>query len=459
MKIVKPRFGLLFGFVAISVVICAFLLYFATPAISYGYYANWAIVVTLIAFLVSPWGAQRFDENNVATLRYSFWPWWLRIVALELSLLLVYLGIANLCGQQLLIHTSKQPQLFLQSLFYLNIHLGLLPWAAIALLTTGMGYTSYRRNQDAHMSVVLYPLLKSDSAKALGLILDSTTRMATHIALATTLAMMMLLFLSLITTKNITVVHGFTPAAVSATLLLLLISFTHIYKRYLNKALSRNIPLFISIPLLCILSALLLLFIGILIEGISQGIKVDIPHIIKHLQQYGWRMSWHIFAASWWLAWVPVCSAFIAYYSRGRSIRELIIGVLALPLLLCMGLGLSHHFAWQGFTLSNTIITLIALVGFFGLLILIGNHQQLSMVIMSYLPKRGPFKHRDHYFFFRKNFQLAIGVLYVFLPGGITVTYAILFMLTLPFCLILLVTIPGIIKLVSSDAIHAQKES
>ena len=265
MKTVKPRFGLLFSFIAASIILCAFLLYFATPAIHYAYYANWALLATVLIFVSSPWSKKRLGEKNEVSIRYSFWPWWLRLALLELCLLLIYWGIANLCGQQLLIHTTTQTHLLAKSMYHFMICFGLLPFAAMALLAIGMGFVSYQRNQDAHMSVIFYPLLKSDSSKPLGLTLDSTTRMATHIALASTLAMMMLIFLTLISTSDITVTHGFTPTTVVTTLLVLLISFTGIFKRYLNKALSRMIPLFISIPMICVLIGLLVFVTGILI--------------------------------------------------------------------------------------------------------------------------------------------------------------------------------------------------
>lgn len=447
MKTVNPRFGLLFGFIAIALVVCALLLYFATPIIAKTYYVYWAVVATLLIITLSPLGKKRLASNHNSVPRFTFWSWWLRLASVELCLVFIYWGMTNLCSQQLLIHNTAQPHLFIQSLQHLWIGLGLLPFAGIALLSVAMGYVSYQRNQDAHISVIFYPLLKCDSSKPLGLILDSATRMATHITLATTLAMMIVLFLSLISTNNITVTHGFSAATIATTLLILVLSFTGIFKRYLNKMLSHRIPLFISISMIGAIIGLLIFIAGILFEGISSGINIDIPFIVKHLQAFDWQITWEIFSASWWLGWVPVCAALFAYYSCGRSFREVIIGVLALPLLFCMGLGLNALIQWPGVSVPNIVITLLALFSFIGLWIFIGNPKRLSLLIMSYLPKRDQFKHRDHYFFFRKNIQLALGVLYVFLPGGISVAYALLFMLTLPFCLILLIAVSAVIKL------------
>lgn len=47
-----------------------------------------------------------------------------------------------------------------------------------------------------------------------------------------------------------------------------------------------------------------------------------------------WQGAWTIFYWGWWIAWAPFCGVFIARISRGRKIREFILGVLLAPTLL-----------------------------------------------------------------------------------------------------------------------------
>jgi choline/glycine/proline betaine transport protein len=44
-----------------------------------------------------------------------------------------------------------------------------------------------------------------------------------------------------------------------------------------------------------------------------------------------WIGGWTIFYWGWWLAWAPFVGLFIARISRGRTIREFVIGVLVIP--------------------------------------------------------------------------------------------------------------------------------
>jgi choline-glycine betaine transporter len=44
-----------------------------------------------------------------------------------------------------------------------------------------------------------------------------------------------------------------------------------------------------------------------------------------------WLASWTIFYWAWWISWTPFVGTFIARISRGRTIREFVLGVLLVP--------------------------------------------------------------------------------------------------------------------------------
>ncbi|MBE9068482.1 BCCT family transporter [Leptolyngbya cf. ectocarpi LEGE 11479] len=47
-----------------------------------------------------------------------------------------------------------------------------------------------------------------------------------------------------------------------------------------------------------------------------------------------WQNSWTVFYWGWWISWSPFVGIFIARISRGRTVREFMLGVLLLPSLL-----------------------------------------------------------------------------------------------------------------------------
>ncbi len=56
-------------------------------------------------------------------------------------------------------------------------------------------------------------------------------------------------------------------------------------------------------------------------------------------RQFGWQAGWTTFYWAWWIAFSPFVGLFLARISRGRSVREFIIGCVLAPALVC--------FAWM----------------------------------------------------------------------------------------------------------------
>lgn len=50
-------------------------------------------------------------------------------------------------------------------------------------------------------------------------------------------------------------------------------------------------------------------------------------------QKHQWMSQWTFFQLAWWISWSPFVGIFIARVSKGRSIREFVLGVLLAPVL------------------------------------------------------------------------------------------------------------------------------
>jgi choline-glycine betaine transporter len=56
-------------------------------------------------------------------------------------------------------------------------------------------------------------------------------------------------------------------------------------------------------------------------------------------RQFGWQAAWTTFYWAWWIAFAPFVGLFLARISKGRSIREFVLGAVIAPALVC--------FAWM----------------------------------------------------------------------------------------------------------------
>src|SRR5699024_7599533 len=89
-----------------------------------------------------------------------------------------------------------------------------------------------------------------------------------------------------------------------------------------------------------------------------------------------WLDEWTLFYWSWWIAWAPFVGMFIARVSRGRTIRQFIIGVVIAPTLL-----ISIWFAVFGSTAGYVQYTRTDLTHYSSVLVLFYIFDQLPLSI------------------------------------------------------------------------------
>jgi choline/glycine/proline betaine transport protein len=90
-----------------------------------------------------------------------------------------------------------------------------------------------------------------------------------------------------------------------------------------------------------------LLFVFVLVAGPTAALLQAVPErLFEYITRVGplsvgieqlgdleWNKSWTIFYWAWWIAWSPFVGTFIARISRGRTVREFVLGVLLVPTL------------------------------------------------------------------------------------------------------------------------------
>ena len=89
-------------------------------------------------------------------------------------------------------------------------------------------------------------------------------------------------------------------------------------------------------------------------------------------RQFGWQAGWTTFYWAWWIAFSPFVGLFLARISKGRSVREFIIGCVLAPALVC--------FAWMTI-LGGTAIDLELTGGANGAIIGASNTSKLFVTL------------------------------------------------------------------------------
>lgn len=244
------------------------------------------------------------------------------------------------------------------------LHWGLGAWACYAIAGLSLGFFSYRRGLPLTMRSSLTPLFGAKLSGSIGHVIDIVAVVATILGVAQTLGFGVEQFVSGLTRIGI---GGLTNEAGTANTAGILIAIVIIMTASTASALSgvgkgikwlSNINMVLSILLLgffLIFGAtwfgMQALFLGLWDYVIAlpdmmfrvwttDGVEGSVAAKLE-----GWQGGWSVFYWAWWIAFAPFVGLFLARISRGRTIREFVLGAMIVPSLMCF-----VWFTWAGGT-------------------------------------------------------------------------------------------------------------
>ncbi|MFF0740074.1 BCCT family transporter [Streptomyces sp. NPDC004111] len=221
------------------------------------------------------------------------------------------------------------------ALEYSFFHWTLGPWAIYGVAGLALAYATFRKGRGNRLSSAFVPLLGERRAEGWqGKVIDLLAVFATVFGTATSLGLG-----ALQVSKGLNIVTGVEDSqtveliiigSLSAAFVLSAFSGLHKGVKWLSTS---NI----------VLAALLMLFVFVLgptvyiLDAIPASVGSYLNHLLPMATRTGafgesdWLGKWTIFYWAWWLSWAPFVGTFIARISRGRTIREFLIGVLLVP--------------------------------------------------------------------------------------------------------------------------------
>lgn len=460
MKIISPRFDLIRIIAPLSIILSLILYWFFAPDIVLGFRLHWILLGLIIAVIFSPWGKIRFSSYNAEKALehkplYPWRSWLLRIFAIQFFLGLIFAGIACFCTQTSPAVNAPKA-IFSSTLFQFCYSFGLFPWALVAITTIGFGYWSFCKKQNAYVSSLLYPIFHSSPMETAGLVTNFMMRLGTLGAFTTTIAFMILIIAYVFGAFITKIATGFSLAMIIVSLLFLIIGLTKPFERFLKTLFSSQAPVLISLLITIVILSFILIFLSWMFDMMNQ-VTLKTPILLKKLQQKDWNVYWMFFAICWWISWIPITSIYIAKISCGYSIRQIIIGLLVLPLFIGIILGCLTYFKINISFNHPTLIELFSLVGFVGLFYLITQKKFLPSLVLSYLPKEGQYKRREYYFLIRNSIKLAVMAIYLFLPAGMFGISMYLYAVIITYFLLNILVIISFVMMISKKPQYSVK--
>lgn len=215
------------------------------------------------------------------------------------------------------------------------MHWGILPWANYAVIGLALAYFMFRKNKKGLLSVMLEPLIGEKLANGwLGKVVDILGVFATVAGVVTSLGLGTLQI-----NAGFNYLFGVPINLVVEIIIIIIVSFLYIGSAVsgLDKGIKiiSDTNLYVAIGLLavCFIVGPKVENLNAFVNGMGQYIGNFIPTALK-INSYSdnsWFGSWRLFYWAWFIAWAPFVGVFVARISKGRTIREFVLGVVLVP--------------------------------------------------------------------------------------------------------------------------------
>lgn len=236
---------------------------------------------------------------------------------------------------------------------YTFLHWGLSAWATYALVGLAVGYVAYRRNLPLTIRSALAPIFGLKMSGHLGHFVDIVAVVATILGVSVTMGLGVEQFVAGLYRLGFGewLVNDAGTAsdwAIVLALALLVGASTISALSGVGRGIKwlSNLNMALSFLLLAVfllfgagLFAMELLWNGTIDYIISlptatlTAWRADGTATGDALAQ--WQLDWSVFYWAWWIAFAPFVGMFIARISRGRTVREYVLGVILVPSLMC----------------------------------------------------------------------------------------------------------------------------
>jgi len=304
---------------------------------------GWFYMLVTFGFLLfaltlafSKYGSIRLGPDGQKP-EYSLLTWFSMLFSAGMGIGLVFWGVA-----EPMYHyvdppfdaegkTAKAARLAMRYAFF---HWGLHPWAIYTVIALSIAYFQFRKRTSSLISATFQPLLDHKVNGPLGKAIDLLAIFATAFGVATSLGLGALQI-------NGGLSHLLDiPNQLSIQLVIILI-LTVMYIASATTGLNKGIKTLSNVNMAVAVGLLLVvLFVGptsFLFEVFTTTLGGYLQNLISMSLRMApftdgsWLANWTLFYWAWWIAWAPFVGLFIARISKGRTIREFVIGALIAP--------------------------------------------------------------------------------------------------------------------------------
>ena len=337
-------------------------IFFSSTQLAISEYLGWFIILTANGFLLFSLSLifTRYKDIRLggynAQPAYTYSNWIAMLFSAGLGIGLLFYGVAEPIG-----NLNDYPEMLENNISHnagkalslTNLHWGLHGWAVYASLGLCFAFASYNKNKAFRVSSLLGESVESN--KPLAAVIDIIAILTTVIGIATSLG----LGASQINSGLDFVFNIKLNEFIIITIITLLGLISVCLG--LDAGIKRLSQINMIIAVLLVLTVLLLGPTVFILNAMVQNAGAYLNQIIQlstWTEAYNdsvYQNGYTLFYFTWWFAWAPFVSLFIARISYGRTIKEFVIGVLLVPSLIV--------FIWMGIFGNSAIYQVLNNIG------------------------------------------------------------------------------------------------
>jgi len=307
--------------------------------------AGWLFVFAVNFFLVicfyfaiSKFGKIRIGGEN-ATPDFSLFGWFAMLFSAGMGIGLLFFSVA-----EPIMHYSNPPQVVeneieaaRNAMQFTFLHYGLHAWGIYALVGLSLAFFAFNKKLPLTIRSVFHPLLGERIHGWMGDVIDIVAVVATLFGLATSLG-----FGVQQVSSGLSYLFSTPDTRWMQVFLIIIITLAATVSVVLG--LDKGVRVLSEMNMrLGLIFLVLMLILGptiFLLDSFIQNTGYYLQEIIsigtwtETYKTTNWQNDWTVFYWAWWISWSPFVGMFIARVSRGRTVREFILGVLLVPSIL-----------------------------------------------------------------------------------------------------------------------------
>jgi len=308
------------------------------------HYFGWLYILSIVAFIafcswiaLSKYGNVKLGKDDDKP-EFSNFSWYAMLFCGSTGIGLVFWSIAEPLSHYAAPPVGIEPGTMEAIDFSIRtcyLHWGITQWVCFAVVGLGIAYFQFRKGKNAQLSNLLSPLVGDKLTNGwFGKFIDGFSVVVSFAGVATSLG----LGVSQICGG---LEHLFGLPRSQETILWIIILITLVFIISAITGVYKGIKILSNINTYLALALLALAFIVgpkvTILNNLTNSVGQHIQYFFKDVfmtNAFGdndWVMNWRVFYYAWFVAWVPFVGMFVARISKGRTIREFIMGVVLVP--------------------------------------------------------------------------------------------------------------------------------